>query len=107
MIDTDTKLRWNRRTIPGAAMLNRANPWVFIGDVHGLKKAARRPGSLVAPIDVDPELFRWPVADLEITLICSPETRVFADRVAHVLIREGAKLVVCCDVEKPARFWRR
>lgn len=102
-----TATRFNRRMIPGAMTFDRSNPTVCIGDTLGAAIHRRRPGTLIAPIDVDPELWRWPVNDLEVTVIGSADTRAFADRVASMLMRDGAKLVAVCDPESFARIWKR
>lgn len=99
--------RFNRRTLPGATRLDRSNPWAFVGDVLGTKMHQRRPGSLLIPLDADPDLWRYPVADLEITLVSEVGSRNFANRVAAMLIADGARLVAACDPESPARIFKR
>lgn len=102
-----TAPRFNRRLVPGSAKLDRSNPFVFVGDVVGTALHRRRPGSLLAPLDVDPELWRWPVDDLEVTLVSAVTSRSFANRVVTMLMKDGARLVAACDPETPARIFKR
>ena len=99
--------RWNRRLIPGAMRLNQANPFVFVGDVSGSRAHAKRPGSLCAPIDVDPNCWRWPLQDMEVTVVCEPGSRAFANQLALCILADGAKLVVVCDKESYPTFYQR
>lgn len=100
-------LRHNRRPIPGTAVFDRENPYIYVGDVGGMRKHRARPGSLVAPIDADPELFRWPVDGSHVTVVASEDMAVFAARLASVLIRDGAQLVACVSEAGPLSFHKR
>lgn len=100
-------LRHNRRPIPGGGGLDRENPFIYVGDLPGVRKARARAGSLIAPIDADPELFRWPVEGLSVTVVGEPEMRVFCARLASVLIRDGAELVACVSEDGPLSFHKR
>ena len=97
-------LRHNRRPIPGSATADRENLFVYVGDLHGVRKHRARQGSLLAPLDADPELFRWPVEGLSVTVVAPPDLRVLAARLASVLIRDGAPLVACVSEEGPLSF---
>lgn len=99
--------RFNRRPVPGSVKFDRSNPFVFVGDMLGTKLHRRRPGSLLAPLDADPELWRWPVDGLEVTLVSDVTSRSFANRVVTMLMRDGARLVAACDPESPARITKR
>lgn len=100
-------LRHNRRPIPGTAVADRDNLFIYVGDLDGVRKHKSRPGSLLAPIDADPELFRWPVDGASVTVVASQQMRVFAARLASVLIRDGAQLVACLSESGPLSFHKR
>lgn len=101
------RLRYNRRPIPGTALFDRANPFIYVGNAEGVRKARARPGSLVAPIDVDPELFKWPVQDAHVLVVASEELATFAARLAGVLLADGAYMVACVSETGPLSFHGR
>lgn len=97
MIQQSAPMRRNRRPVPGAASFDKTNPIIYLGTVAGAKKARARTGTLIAPLDIDPELLSWPVLGLSILLVTEPEYAVQSARLAGVLCREGAELVVVVD----------
>jgi hypothetical protein len=90
-------MRRNRRPVPGAMSFDQTNPVIYMGTLEGVQKAQKRAGSLVAPLDLDPELLAWPVLQLSVLLVTDAEHAVEAARLAGVLIRDGAQLVVVVD----------
>ena len=100
-------LRHNRRQIPGSGAFDRSNPFIYVGDITGARKARSRPGSLLAPIDADPELFKWPVEGLSVLVVATEQMRTFAARLAGVLIKDGAELVACVSEDGPLSFHRK
>jgi hypothetical protein len=99
--------RFDRRPIPGTALFDRSNPFIYVGNANGMRKHRARPGSLVAPIDADPELFKWPVQGLSVLVVADEELKVFAARLAGVLVRDGADLVACVSETGPLSYHRR
>jgi hypothetical protein len=97
-------LRFNRRPVPGATAFDKTNPFIYLGSAAGVKKARARPGSLIAPIDIDPELLKWPVQGLSVLLVADEEQRISAARLAGILIRDGATLVACVSDAGPLSF---
>jgi hypothetical protein len=95
MFPAPVPLRFNRRPIPGAGAFDHGNPHIYLGTAAGVKKHRKRPGSLLAPIDADPELFKWPVSGESVTLVIDDDQRERGRRLASVLVRDGAELVCC------------
>jgi hypothetical protein len=99
--------RRDRRAVPGSAVFDRSNPIVYIGTIDGARKHRARPGSLVAPLDIDPELFIWPVADAAgVLLVSDPDTKELATRVASCMLRDGARMVAIVGAERSALIRR-
>jgi hypothetical protein len=87
------------RAFPGARSWNRANPWIYMGSINGVKKAALKHGSIICPLDADPLSFTWPAAGLSITVVADEKHQKEAVRLAQALIRDGAALVACVSRE--------
>lgn len=84
-----------RRAMPGSASFNRRNPWIFVGTLNGVRRARGKPGSLVAPLDLDPASVIWPVTDLEVVVVITTDAqRQFAARLGGCLVRDGARVAL-------------
>lgn len=102
-----TTARRQRRPVPGSMSFDRGNPHVYLGTLSGARKHRSRPGSLLAPLDLDPETVSWPVADLDVLLVTEPDYAAEAARLAGTLLRDGASTVVIVDGSRtPARVHR-
>lgn len=99
-------LRHNRRPVPGAASFDRENGFVYVGSKDGVRKARARRGALLAPIDVDPELLRWPVSGVPVLVVTDDDLATFAARLAGVLVRDGATMVAVVSESGPLSFHR-
>lgn len=99
--------RRDRRPVPGTSAFDRTNPVVYLGTLAGVRKARARDGALIAPVDLDPELVKWPVEDLSVLLVADPDRAVEAARVAGVMIRDGATLVAVVSEDGPLSFHKR
>lgn len=83
------------RPFPGARSWLVSNPWIYIGSIAGVKKAKRKAGCLICPLDADPLVWRWPAEGLEITVITDDDKVKPAMRLVQALIRDKAQRVVC------------
>lgn len=89
-----------RRPVPGSMSFDRSNPHIYLGTLAGARKAKARTGSLVAPLDLDPETVSWPVQDLDVLLVSDPDHAVESARLAGALLRDGARMIVVVDGER-------
>lgn len=99
-------LRRGRRPVPGSAVFDKSNPVIYMGTVKGARKARARPGSLLVPMDIDPELLAWPVQDLDVLLVADSGERKSATPVAAILLRNGARMVAIVGGQEPASIHR-
>lgn len=82
------------RAFPGGRSLDRSNPIIYLGTIAGVKKARKRKGSLICPLDADPLAFEWPVAGLSVCVIADDGKEAEAKRLALALMRDKAELTV-------------
>ena len=97
----------NRRPAPDADAFDRANPWIFVGTLDGLRRARARRGSLVAPLDLDPASVVWPVNGLSAVLVLTTDAKAdFSARLAGCLVRDGAEVVLVIGTDRGRELGR-
>jgi len=94
------------RAFPGARAWDTTNPWIYMGSLVGLRKAQKRRGALVCPLDSDPLSWSWPAQGLAVMVIGDEDKPEPAERLTRALLRDGARLVACVLAPKGETYYR-